>query len=146
MRCCQHSGPSSTTTRHAKGFHKPTTEQVLKCYTNTQYLSKSTSGSHANYKQKFKETQPCTRTPQSGWPPRKFLPHIDKIVHPYNQLWLPSLVSPDEWLASKILPTQACDPRTDGWLWRHTFQRPRVLYEVFLPTRAVRPHSPPKSP
>jgi len=46
-RCCLHSEPSSTTTRHIKGFHNPNTKRVLNITTNIQYLFHSTTGPHA---------------------------------------------------------------------------------------------------
>ena len=46
-RCCLHSGSSSTTTRHIKGFHNPNTKRVLNITTNIQYLFHSTTGPHA---------------------------------------------------------------------------------------------------
>ena len=45
-RCFLHSGPTSTTTRHNKGFHNPTTK-YLTLHKYPTFVQ-STSGSHAN--------------------------------------------------------------------------------------------------
>ena len=55
---------------------------------------------------KLKENQAYSGIPLSGWPPWKFLPNTDWIVLQYNQLWLPSQVHLDEWLANKISLTR----------------------------------------
>ena len=80
-RCCLHSGPTSTTTRHNKGFHNPTTK-YLTLHKYPTFVQ-STSGSHAN-----EETQPCSRNLLSDQPPWMFPPNTDGNDPPYSQLWL----------------------------------------------------------
>ena len=126
----------STQQRIVQSNHK---NKYLTLHKYSTFVQKYLWPSRQNKLQaKFKWSRACSGFPLSDQPPWRFLASTDRTVHQYSQPLRPSQVHQEKSVASRTSPTRVHVPRTIGWLWRHTFQRPRVLYEVSPPARAVR--------
>ena len=120
----------STYQRIMQSVHKTSTRH----YTNSNICTKYLRLTYQTVHNQLKVTRTCSRSPLSCLLWGRFLSDIDQIGHRCNRpLHLPRahLV---EYVANRTSPTRVHVLRTVGWLWRHTSQSSRVLYEAFPPT------------